>query len=408
MSIIFLILNFTFRNDLGLGGHHSNLRYPVADTITRDTVVPSTELRTFWNLYLDHNRTSYRLKTENSLRFSTSAITDWFNFHLTIPVNSLLTFGGGAEAEVCHYHNCPSWFRDSVTGESYINSVLRLDLDYRPSDRFIVNGGDQIEYQHYLSPDSIFDNYYLNRVKIAFTCQLPDYQLLELRSGINRLWSRTRTQQNYVEYILNLNWNGYPAQNWSLQLANNFSRRAYATQNRSYLDLNPSLLISHNISSCSELRLEENIGFLWFDIPSSIYSNQFTDQLEMELELQPLSQLALRIGPQIANLRSLRELTAQDYQEIAIALGIDISRTNQLWLSLEDRLGMRRYLLADSAFQSGYRFNEFTCTGHWRILRFHQRELVLTMMLNITPEWHTEKIDNLAALSSSVELKYCW
>ncbi len=408
MNLIFLIWGVTIRSDAGVGGYYSNLRYSVADTITRDTTVPSTELRSFWTVYLNHERVDYTVQSENNLQFSNTDLTDWLNFRFSIPLNSSLTFNGAMENELSYYHNYLPLFQDSVWNKSYVNTLLKLDLDYELNKDFTLTGGNEIEHQRYFSPDSAFYNYYLNRTKLNLDIQFGDYLTLTWESKLHRLWAQTQSQHNYTEYILYLNGNSYFLHNWTLQLDNTFSRRIYPAKNRSYADLNPSLFINRNFGSLLGISLRKNIRFLWFDETTAVYQNQLTNRLELELEIQPGSAFAFRITPQIENLRSLNQIGSQDYQEISLSLGIELLCSTRIWLSLDDRFGTRRYLLADSAFQSGYRFNEFTLTGSWKILSIHQQELTLETMLNITPEWHQETIDNLAALSSSIELKYCW
>ncbi len=408
MNLIFLILSITIRNDAGVEGYYSNLRYFVTDTITRDTTVPSTELRSFWTAYLNHQHPNYTIQTENNLQFSNLDLTDWVNCHFSIPLNSYLTFNGATENEISYYHNFFPLLLDSVWNRSYVNALLKLNLDYQLKEDFTITGGDEIEHQRYFAPDSAFYNYYLNRTMLNLDIQFDDYLTLTWESKLHRLWAQTQPQHNYTEYILYLNGNSYFLRNWTLQLDITFGRRIYPARNRSYAELNPSLFINRNFGSLLGINLREDIRFLWFDETTAIYQNQLNNRLELELEFQTGSPFTLRICPQIENLRSLNLISGQDYQEISLALGVEILLSTHLWLSLDDRFGTHRYLLADSAFQSGYRFNEFTLTGSWKILSLHQQELALEMMLSITPEWHHEAIDNLAAISSTIELKYHW
>lgn len=408
MNLILLIWGVAIRSDAGIGGYYSNLRYSVTDTITRDTTVPSTELRSFLNLYLNHEHIDYTIQSENNLQVSNTDLSDWLNFRFSIPLNSSLTLNGAMENEISYYHNRLPLFQDSVWNKSYDNLLLRLNLDYELNKNFTITGGTEVEHQRYFSPDSTFYNYYLNRTMLNLDIQSGDYLTVTLESRFHRLWAQTQPQHDYTEYILDLTGTSYFFSNWTLQLDNTFSRRVYPARNRSYVDLNPSLYINRNFGSLLGLSLRESIRFLWFDETTAIYQNQLTNRLELELEIQTGSALAFRITPQIENLRSLNRITGQDYQEISLSLGGELLRSTRIWLSLDDRFGTRRYLLSDSAFQSGYRFNEFTLTGSWKILNIHQHELILETMLNITPEWHQEAIDNLAALSSSIELKYCW
>jgi len=81
-------------------------------------------------------------------------------------------------------------------------------------------------------------------------------------------------------------------------------------------------------------------------------------------------------------------------------------KLDRLWLSVEDRLGRRRYPLADSSFQSNYVFNEFNLMVNWTIIKTGRGGLSINGMASISPEWHSDKSSDLATRIFTIELKY--
>jgi hypothetical protein len=408
MSLLLLIIGITIRNDAGLGGYYSNLRYPVADTVTRDTVIPNTELRSYWAVNLDARQPGYRLQTDNNLQLSTASLTDYLNFNYTTQLRPFLNFTTGADGELCYYHHYLPLLTDTLLRNSYINARLNAGLQYRLNNRLTVSLRDKLEYQHYLLADSFYYNYYLNRAELGFDAQLGELSALTLEYGLNRRWTQTRPEQNYTESSLDLNLNTYPGIDLNLQFDNSLTRRRYPEKTRSYLELNPTLLISRNFGSGLELSLNASPRLNLFDETTAVYQNQITSQLGMECQFSLAHGLTISAGPRTELLRTLNRNGTQDYYEISLSLGIDLLRSARFWLTVEDRYGARHYLWNDSAFQSDYRFNEFNLYGTWKIIKIPPGELSLELMLNIAPEWHYEAIDNLAALTSSLQLHYQW
>jgi hypothetical protein len=81
-------------------------------------------------------------------------------------------------------------------------------------------------------------------------------------------------------------------------------------------------------------------------------------------------------------------------------------KAGRFWFSIEDRLGRRRYPLADSSFQSDYVFNEFNLMADWIVVKTASGGLSLNGMVSISPEWHSDKASNLATRIYTLELKY--
>jgi hypothetical protein len=224
----------------------------------------------------------------------------------------------------------------------------------------------------------------------------------------NRLWAQNQTGRDYLEHILTLDWDNYLGIDRHLTLNNQFSRRIYFDRISSYWEETPSLSFSWTFSPAMEVTLDENLRFTYFDETSVVYQNQVENRLGLGLESRVGECWTFRCGPQVELTRSLPRHTAQDYQEIALLLGVDLFQSSRFWGSVDDRFGKRRYLFADSGFQSDYRFNEFSFLGNWNIITTSRGGLSLQMMASIAPEWHQETVDNLAAATYSLEMKYSW
>jgi hypothetical protein len=104
--------------------------------------------------------------------------------------------------------------------------------------------------------------------------------------------------------------------------------------------------------------------------------------------------------------RSLPQPTDQDFREPSLAVGFDLFLVNRLWLSLEDRIGRRRYLLADSGYQSDYAFNELNLNLNWTVFSRPGSTLSMSAMATISPEWYAVETDDFTTRIFTFELKY--
>ncbi len=410
MPLLLLLFSFTTENNLGLSAYHINQRYTIADTTTRDTQDTDTEIQTFWNFRLTQPRQEqilssaephHGLELNNSLYLTTTSLRNRLNINFTTRPWSILQLRTGYDGEIRYYHQLFPSLRDTFHLNPYLNNNLNLDLNLTPLSRVTIHPGATVELQHYLPPDSTAANYQLYRSRLGLKLATAGLSLIQFNTGYNLLHTANDSQQ-YSEWTATAGFDGYADWGGRLTIDNNFARRLYRTRTRSYRELQPAVTVGWDGTSNFGVTVEDQLRLTWYDETTAVYQNLVENRVTMELEFRPNNTVTLRTGPHWETSRSLPAATSQDYQEPALNLGVDLFLPEKLWLTIEDRLGKRSYLSLDSGFGSSYRFNEINLLLNWQVLK----GITLTGTVNIAPEWHTESIDNLAALTYFLELRY--
>ncbi|MGQ9707971.1 MAG: hypothetical protein ACUVUR_03740 [bacterium] len=405
MGLLFLIVNLTIKNHIGIAGDYSNQRYTVTDTTTRDTSDSNSEIRTFWSFQLDSGK---QLQTDNSLDLSTTSLRDRLNLTYHTNLNRLIKLTTAADGELRYDHGQIPIGNPDFLPQSYFNSNLRLSGRFQPVENFSTTISENLELHRDFSIDSFSYNYLINRTGIGVTFSFSGLSQWAMNYNYHRLWAQNQSGRNYLEHILTLDWDNYLGVDWHLVLNTQFCRRSYSDRMRSYWEGAPSLSLSWFLNPALELMLKEDLRLSWFDETTSVYQNQVENRGGLEFETRGGEFWTLRFGPEVEFTHSLPRITDQDYREITFLLGVDLFKSSRFWVSVDDRLGERRYLFADSGFQSDYRFNEFSFFCNWDIITSRSGGLSLQIMASIAPEWHREAIDNLAATTGLLELKYSW
>lgn len=408
MPLLLTIIGIFIRNDAGISGDVSTQRYTITDTITRDTTSPNAELRTFWTFYLNSDKPTQNLQADNAIYLSNAAVHNRLHLDFTTDINPIIRFQTSADGELRYYHHRIPLLGDTIRRNSYFNNSLRLKITPRFSESFSLNAQENLELHRYLSSDSFNYNYFINRAGLTASIGFGDLSFLILNYNYNRLWAQNQSEHNYAENSLTFDWDNYFGFDWHLTFSNYFTRRSYTNRLRCYWEEEPHLSCNWDFSPGIGLRAEENLRLTWFDETTTVYQNQVENRFGLELETQLGSWGTFYLGPHFELTHSLAHRTDQDYREIALYFGIDLFKSSRFWLSVDDRVGERRYLFADSGFQSDYMFNEFNLLGNWNIITTTQGGLSLQIMVSIAPEWHREAIDDLAATLCAIELKYSW
>ncbi len=398
------------RNEIGVSGDYFAQRYVVIDTVTRDTSALDTELRLFWDFGLEPKKTEKMERGEwsagNGVAFSTRSIRDRLNLSGTLPVNSWLQLQGNYDGELRYYHPGFLLKTDSVSYASYLNNNLSLGVDFTLGSGWNFSLSEGLELQRYLPEDSYNTSYLLNRVRLGAELKPDDGLFFILVYGNNRLLVPSADTNNYAEHTVYGGAEVYTMGGSRFGIDNYFTRRRYWDRFRSYWEEHPNVTFTQDLGTDWALTIEEDFRLTEFDETTAVYQNQAENQLRLEAEWRLGSSFALRFGPQWELSRNVERADEQDYNEWALSLGGEVFTRTGLSLTIEDRLGMRHYIAADSGFQSDYRFNEFNLYGNWQFLTTRRGGLVLEGMINIAPEWHREAIDNLAAFSYSLGLKF--
>jgi hypothetical protein len=399
-----------FSSEIGLGGDYTNQRYSalVLDTLTRDTTTRETEGRSFWSVNLSQERNQTRLEAANNLSLSTLSVRDLLDLELEQQLAASLQLKAGYEGELRWYHHALPATEDSGFQRNYLNSAGRLELEWQPSDRFEVRVKERLENQHYTAPDSLYYDYLLNRAGVMAGLELGVMSSLD--AGYD--WSARRAagvdSQDYQDHSLRLEYSGFPGADWQVRLAADASRRSYADPTRSLREGCPSVSLGYDFTSAVSVFVEDELRLTWYDAPDPVYRNQSLNTLGLNVELRPTAEITLRLGPAWESERGLQGTAPEDYQEIALKAGFEFMKPGRLWVSLDDRLGVRRYVQGDSSYQTSFVFNELDATLNWTLLTTRVGSLVLDGTASIAPEWHADQTDNLAVSTYTLQLKFAF
>jgi len=410
--LLAVITGLTVSHEVGMAGDYTNQTYGIIDYDTIrdpdewDTLDVETEVRTFWSFDLEADRGGTRLAAANDFDISTRSLREALSLTLGQELFPNLNLALHNDAEVRWYHRALPGLADTGFQRSYLTNTGDLELDFAAAPGLDLSASGQMQAFHYPEPDSFNYDYLLSRAGAGVGQELGGMSSCNLDYEWSRRWAADADNQDFLEHSLDLDLDLYPDNGPHVNLTNAASRRQYAARSRCYWEEAPGFRLGFNLSPVVELNLEDEARWTWYDAPTAVYVNLFENSLKLLVQWQATGELGLRVGPQYDAGRSLPQPTSDDYREGSVAAGIDYVRLGRLWLSLEDRLGLRRYPLADSSFQSNYVFNEFNLMVDWTILKTNRSRLSLTGMAVISPEWHADKSSDLSTRIFTLELRY--
>jgi hypothetical protein len=268
-----------------------------------------------------------------------------------------------------------------------------------------ISVSDAVELLAYAEPDSYNYNYAVNRLRADFTKELGMFGSVDGEYGWARRWAAASDGRDYSEHTGRAGFDYYGEAGFSVGIANDVTRRDYSGVPYSFWEEEFSIAAGHSFGSLG-LNLANESGWTWYDSTGEVYTNLFENSTELSVELQPMLELTLRLGPQYALGRGLAGPGDDDYHEYSLCAGVDYFILDRLWLSVEDRIGRRTYPAADTTYQSNYVFNELTAFFNWTLLSGPAGKLGLEGMVNVSPEWHARQTDNFSLGVYSLEVKY--
>jgi hypothetical protein len=414
--VTFLLLavlsNLTLNHEVGLGADYTNQTYGIIDydTIRNpdvwDTLDVESEARGFWNLDLDAEKGGTRFTLGNDASISTRSVREALNltFGQDLLPGARLEFAD--DAEVRYYHRALPQLADTGFQKNYLSNTSELALDLDLSEALTLSASEELQLFHYPEPDSYNYDYLLNRAGAGAHQELGGISSLDLAYEWARRWAAAADGQDYVEHNLDTDLDLYFDLGPRVNLTNTVGRRRYPEASRSYWEELLGVHFAVDVGSAVELSLDDEPRWTWYDAPTAVYSNLFENSLKLAVEWRATTELSFRAGPQHDAGWGLPTASSDDYRELSAFAGIDYMKLDRLWFSVEDRLGLRLYPLADSSFQSNYLFNEFNLMVNWTIFKTAQSELSLNGMAVISPEWHADKSSDLSTRIFTLELKY--
>ncbi len=416
MSFLLLVILgvFTFSNELGLGGDYTTQAYRTFgayDTLTyeweeEDTLDVETEARGSWVLRAGVDGDAVMLDVNNTVSLSTRSARDYLSLWYEQQLGEVFEVRATNDAEVRHYHDWFPGVADTFyTGKDYWSNNSRLELRARPTEVVRIVLSDAVELLRYAEPDSYSYDYTVNRVRLRGSVEPAMFTTIDLEAEWSHRWARVADGRDYDEYGLRAGVDHMFDGGLDLGATGDLARRGYDGRAYSYRETGLSATAGYDFTGFG-FDIEEDASWTWYDSTTAVYTSLFENSIELTANVTPVPELSVRLGPRYDAGRSLGTPGDDDYRELSGVAAIDYFSMDRVWVSVEDRLGWRRYPYADTSYQSNYAFNELSLFLNWTAISGSAGELRLEAMASISPEWHARQSDDFALAVYSAELKY--
>jgi hypothetical protein len=401
-----LLTAVAFAGDIGLGFDYTDQRYVAIEEDTarnelfgKDTVELETEARLFWNAAVE----SRGLSLDNSLNVGSSVLADQLKLDLALTPTSRFDITLADEADARIYHRLLPGLADTSWQRSTIGNTGRLGLAFRPGAGLTLSAGDELEYGHYLDPDSLNRDHLTNRVECGARRDLGDLSTF----SIDYSWARRfGTALRYAEHAAGLDIDCYFEPGPHCQTTADLTRRLADAGSPGYWELAPSASFDLDLTDNVTLTVTDELLATRYDSTSLAYTDALENRLRLESEIRSSADFSWHGGIEFGSSRSLPDKTADDFREAAVILGLDLLKSDRLWLSLEDRLGRRAYEPGQLSLSTDYVFNDLSLLLDWTIIARTAGALELVTTADLSPEWHERRIENLTSRILTFELKW--
>ncbi len=396
-------------NSFSLGADYSSQRYSVfaEDSawyeVEKDTLATDTEARGTWTFDYRRGGDGADLGIGNRLSLSTASIYDNLSFQASRRLGPRLELAGSNDAALRLYHRfLPG--ADTAYRRDYFDNAARLELRFRPAEPTRLAMFARADLGLFPRPDSFSYNYVTGRVGASLRQELGLLSAAE--AGVELARRFTRPDQRYDEISADAGIDGCIGAGPRAALSASAARRRYADPGRSYLEAGPTLDLEFDVSDAFSVSLEDEARATWYDSAAGVYTDFFENSARLELEYRVGADIGLRLVPRFDFGRGLAGPGDEDYREPSLGAGLDLARTDRLWLSAEDRVGVRRFPNADTLFAGNYAFNELSLMLDWTILRSAGTRLALSASATVSPEWHAVDTDDFLSRVFSLELRW--
>jgi hypothetical protein len=402
----------TLRHEVGFAGDYTNQSYATTscDSLQypteKDTLDVETEGKILWNLDFNLETPATVFGADNDLNVSTRSIRDALDLGFSHVLSRLFSLELANTAEVRYYHNAFPRLADTSYARSHLSNTSELTFHCSPSEELTASVADEVQLLHYPVTDSYNYDYIFNRMRVSLQQEFGILSAFNLDYYWVRRWPGIASDQRYWEHKVEADFDWYIEAGPHLEIENSIVRRRYPSAGRSYWEENPRLSFELFPATAWTISLDDEPCWTLYDSPGSVYSDLFENTARLTCEVQATSVFSFKVGLQSDNGYSLPGATSDDYREGSVIAGVDLMRVGRFWLSVEDRLGRRRYPQADSSFQSNYTFNEFNLMADWTVVKVGDGGLSLNGIVSISPEWHADSAANLATRIYTLELKY--
>lgn len=403
LTILVLLFAARLSTELELGGDYSSQRYwsGIYDTLEPglDTLDVETEARVALNLDLDAGP---GFSARNQLAFSNRSVRDRLELNLDREIASRLSLQAGNETELKHYHDLAAT-TDTLYRTDHLANSTSLRLEFKPGIELAFSAWDRVQLYHYPEPDSYTYDYLLNQLGVGLRRGFGIVSEVRL----DYTWTRrVAGEESYDGHDLAAGLDWFLDAGPVIELTGDLGRRGYADRAWSYREVGAGLSFNNDLGDHFAIDIANESRLTLYDTATIAHQDVAENSAQLSFEARPGTDLVLRAGPRYELGRGIGGPNDEDYRELALLAGIDYTVPGRLWLSLEDRLGRRRYLNADTALQTDYLFNEINLFLNWTALDTRAGALVLDAMVSISPEWHDRATDNFSTRIYTLGLKY--
>jgi|GEM_PF-5834075 len=287
----------------------------------------------------------------------------------------------------------------------YFTNNFNVQLKARLSPGLSLRFRNNLEYTEYKEKSTYPYDYYLNRTGLELDKEISFDGFLHLSYQFSKRYVPDSALINYDRHFLDVSFDKYFGWETLLQLENELDRKLFNKPGGldDFWEETFTFGLSKKIHTRWELLFRNEFEILSYDTEDEINFNYFENKFSTALEYELSDGLEIKGEPEWSVFSSLKRLYQDyNYNQLAFSLSFDLSRSTNLWLSVEDRFGKRNYKSDENPFYTDYLLNQVSLFLDGEL----SAHLGFNLMLSVDSEWHNSKGDNLTVFLISSELTY--
>jgi hypothetical protein len=283
------------------------------------------------------------------------------------------------------------------------NFDVRLKIPLSPN--LTLGFKNNLEYTEYKEYTIYSYDYYRNRTSVELDKDFSSGGFLYLSYQFSQRNVPDSVLLHYDRHYFDISFDRYFGWETLFQLENELERKLFNKPEGldNYWEDRFTLGLSRGVHDRVELLFGNELDVLGYDLEDEVNFDYFENRFSAFLEYELSDGLEIAGGPELILFSSLRrDLQDYDYTQSAFVLSLDLMRSVQFWLSLEDKIGRRDYESDENPFYTDYLLNQLTLFLDGELAS----HLGFNLMLSVDSEWHDSKGDDLTVFLISSELAY--
>lgn len=299
------------------------------------------------------------------------------------------------------------WNVDAASATGYVTNSLTGKLRPRIGNGMYLVAKNSFDVVRYNGSDEFSFDYNYNRFSLGIEREFGWTDLIALTYRNDQRVVSDSTRLNYSRHRILFDFNWSPSYTFSVYLNNEVMRILSNKENNyddgweNYLEteltVRPSLNWKFDIENRFEYAVFDSQDFVNFDY---LYNTS-----ELTVSHFPSTDLELFVKPSAAIFWSrYEEFRDQDYHQLAVEYGFDLSIGDRLWVDTSHKFGRRDYSGDMSGFYTDYILNQFNLLGDLKIYG----GLSLNSIVSIDWENHDLREDdnNLSLISVGLDYRF--